>query len=584
MAEDQGRLNTTCVIKQFAPSLGNSAGNEVLEYARKLFYKEAEQLLKLGEEHLQIPTLFDYFEADKYLYLVQQYIEGKTFLQELEEEGNFHEQKIRYLLNDILPILQFVHEKNVIHRDIKPENIIRRQSDSKLILIDFGVAKQHTGTMLSRQGTVVGTPGYAPTEQLRGVTLPCSDLYSLGVTCIRLMTGIFMNAIDNSDLLYDVLNGNWLWREKLPQGITVSQQLGEVLDKLLEDAPKNRYQSAKDVLKALQEPPLIKGGQVGGQPFLNQGGQAASQPPLINVGSQQKNPPCPPLIRGGRGGVKTFSFDVITVNAQGKEINRQRKQAEYLTEDLGTGIILDIVSIPGGTFNMGSPTSEAGRHEGESPQHWVTVQPFYLGKYAVTQAQWKVVANLAKVKQDLDPYPSDFKGANRPVEQVNWEDAIEFCARLSRKTGKKYRLPSEAEWEYACRAGITTPFHFGETITPDLVNYNGDYPYASAPKGKFRDQTTDVGSFPPNAFGLYDMHGNVWEWCQDVYLANYRGAPTDGSVSEKGGDSKYRMQRGGCWFNLAGYCRCANRGRSPQLEVRRRLDGFRVAVSPGLSP
>ena len=121
--------------------------------------------------------------------------------------------------------------------------------------------------------------------------------------------------------------------------------------------------------------------------------------------------------------------------------------------------------------------------------------------------------------------PSYFKGEKRPVEKVSWDEAVEFCKKLSQKTGKTYRLPSEAEWEYACRAGTTTPFYFGETITPDLVNYNGNYPYGSAPKGEYREQTTDVGKFPPNSFGLYDMHGNVWEWCEDVYNANYIDAP-----------------------------------------------------------
>ncbi len=280
--------------------------------------------------------------------------------------------------------------------------------------------------------------------------------------------------------------------------------------------------------------------------------------------------------------LKSFEFEVVTVDAEGKEINRQCKRAEYLPEDLGTGIILDMVSIAGGTFNMGSPASEADRYDNESPQHWVTVKPFYLGKYAVTQAQWKAVASLAKVKQDLNPDPSAFKGANRPVERVSWDDAIEFCARLSKKTGKNYRLPSEAEWEYACRAGTLTPFHFGETITPDLVNYDGDYPYASAPPGKYREQTTDVGSFPPNAFGLYDMHGNVWEWCQDVWHENYADAPKDGSAWETGGNKEYRLQRGGCWDEYPWRCRCAYRGRSQPVEWW--TFGFRVAVSPGISP
>jgi formylglycine-generating enzyme required for sulfatase activity len=283
-----------------------------------------------------------------------------------------------------------------------------------------------------------------------------------------------------------------------------------------------------------------------------------------------------------------FLFDTVTVDAQGREINRSRRQAEYFPEDLGGGLMLEMVSIPGGTFEMGSPNSEKGRYKIESPQHWVTVEPFFMGKYAVTQAQWKAVAALPKVNRDLNPDPSEFKGANKPVECVSWEDAAEFCARLSKKTGRNYRLPSEAEWEYACRAGTATPFHFGETITTDLANYDGNYTYASAPKGIYRQQTTNVGSFPPNAFGLYDMHGNVWEWCADPWHYGYAGAPVDGSVWNSGKNEdaadaaaslrRYRMQRGGSWFNSPRFCRAAYRDWCVP-DIWCDLFGFRAVVS-----
>ncbi|MEH2434535.1 MAG: SUMF1/EgtB/PvdO family nonheme iron enzyme [Nostoc sp.] len=210
--------------------------------------------------------------------------------------------------------------------------------------------------------------------------------------------------------------------------------------------------------------------------------------------------------------LKTFQFEVVTVNANGGITNRRNQEAKYFEEDLGNGITLEMVQIPGGTFTMGSPEREADRYENESPQHQVKVSGFFMGKYAVTQAQYQAV---------MGNNPSNFKGEKRPVEQVSWDEAVEFCEKLSQKTGNTYRLPSEAEWEYACRAGTTTPFYFGETITTDLVNYDGNYPYGSAPKGEYREQTTDVGKFPPNSFGLYDMHGNVWEWCegQDLYTS-----------------------------------------------------------------
>lgn len=256
--------------------------------------------------------------------------------------------------------------------------------------------------------------------------------------------------------------------------------------------------------------------------------------------------------------VQVFHFEVVTVDRQGKITNRRQLQAQYFVEDLGKGVKLEMVAIPGGTFLMGSPETEEGREACESPQHQVTLSPFYMGKYCVTQAQWQAVAVLPQVNQPLKPDPSEFKGANRPVECVSWYDSVEFCARLSRQTGREYRLPTEAEWEYACRAGTTTPFYFGETITTDLANYEGDIPFGAGSEGIFREQTTDVGSFPPNAFGLYEMHGNVWDWCADSWLYNYQCALSDGRAWNDQ-YNQYRLLRGGSWQNLPHYCRSACR-------------------------
>ncbi|MGL6138300.1 MAG: formylglycine-generating enzyme family protein, partial [Planktothrix sp.] len=193
-----------------------------------------------------------------------------------------------------------------------------------------------------------------------------------------------------------------------------------------------------------------------------------------------------------------------------------------------------------------------------------------MAKYPVTQAQWEAI---------MGNNPSSFKGANRPVNSVTWHEAQEFCQRLSQKIGKIYRLPSEAEWEYACRAKTTSPFYFGETITPDLANYDASNTYGSGPKGTYRRQTTDVGSFPPNTFGLYDMHGNIWEWCADPWHENYNGAPTDGSVWESGGNTQYRVMRGGSWYNYPRYCRSAYRNWI-EPDVRKRAYGLRVVSLP----
>jgi formylglycine-generating enzyme required for sulfatase activity/uncharacterized caspase-like protein len=299
--------------------------------------------------------------------------------------------------------------------------------------------------------------------------------------------------------------------------------------------------------------------------------------------------------------LQTFSFEVVTVNRKGEIVQRESRQARYFREDCN-GVPLDLIAIPGGTFWMGTEDAEIERlckqygkdyFRRERPQHKVTVKPFLMGKYPVTQAQWKAIASRTdlKVNRDLNPDPARFKGNNRPVEQVSWYDAVEFCARLSRLARREYRLPSEAEWEYACRAGTTTPFDFGETITPNLANYDGNYTYADEPKGEYRQETTPVGSFPPNAFGLYDLHGNVWEWCWDDWHENYEGAPNDGKAwldnnnSQQAGSkvtanektrvsddptldntdeniSQLKLLRGGSWYNFALYCRSAYRSRS----------------------
>ena len=275
--------------------------------------------------------------------------------------------------------------------------------------------------------------------------------------------------------------------------------------------------------------------------------------------------------------LKTFLFQTAQINNNGTEIKRITKNANYFGEDLGDGVTLEMVAIPGGTFIMGSPENEEGYHSSESPQHEVTVPPFFMGKYPVTQQQWRVVAALEKVNIDLKSDPSRFKGDNLPVERVSWNDAQEFCARLSRMANKTYRLPTEAEWEYACRGGTTTPFYCGETISTDLANYNGNYTYGQGQKGEYREKTTKVGIFPANPFGLYDMCGNVWEWCEDGLHENYINAPTDGSAWTSL-STEYMLLRGGSWSGNAWFCRAAFRiGRS--RDVRGNYCGFRVVSS-----
>ena len=194
-----------------------------------------------------------------------------------------------------------------------------------------------------------------------------------------------------------------------------------------------------------------------------------------------------------------------------------------------------------------------------------------MGVYALTFEEYDRYCERTKREK---PGDLGWGRANRPVINVSWNDAQAYCAWLTEQTGRAYRLPSEAQWEYACRAGTTTPFHFGARITTDQANFDGNYTYNGSAKGEYREQTVPVGSFPPNAFGLYDMHGNVWEWCQDAWHGNYKDAPTDGSAWEAKGDLS-RVLRGGSWSYNPRDCRAAYRYDSaPDYRGRlRRLSG-----------
>ncbi|UAJ73820.1 SUMF1/EgtB/PvdO family nonheme iron enzyme [Synechocystis sp. PCC 7339] len=244
-----------------------------------------------------------------------------------------------------------------------------------------------------------------------------------------------------------------------------------------------------------------------------------------------------------------YLFESVTINRQGQIIKRTLDQARYYREELGNGIYLDMVYISGGSFLMGS---ENEKNNSERPRHYVNLSNFWIGKYPVTQDQWEAIMGYN---------PSEFRGADRPVESVSWEECQDFCRELSELTGKRYRLPSETEWEYACRAGTTTAFSYGETITTDLANYDASYTYAEENEGKYRGETTKVGSFPANYWGLYDMHGNVWEWCNDFW----------------NGDIEERVLRGGSWFHNPPTCRSDSRSHS-NIKRKSDINGFRLVL------
>lgn len=270
------------------------------------------------------------------------------------------------------------------------------------------------------------------------------------------------------------------------------------------------------------------------------------------------------------------------------------RQRQMLLEAPEAVLNLRMIQIPAGSFVMGSPADEPERMEREGPQHKVTLASFLLGQTPITQAQWREVAQWQprqgeRWERELKPTPSRFSDKTdsdqRPVEQVSWLDAMEFCSRLSQRTGRFYTLPSEAQWEYASRAGSTTPFHFGGTITPDLANYHGNYTYVDGSKGLYRGQTTPVASFPANTWGLHDMHGNVCEWCLDHWHDSYEGAPADGNAwqdaleSKEQKDIERRLLRGGSWLLSPRRCRSAYRNHGGPVYADLNV-GLRVVCLP----
>ena len=521
-------LNVSFLKQRYRDKYGNTEGfGEFLAEEQDKFNTEAMVLATFDHPHI-VKVYPELFQENGLSCMVMEYVKGKNLEQYLYANGVFSESAGLEIIKGIGEALSYIHGRNYLHRDIKPANILLRESDNKAILIDFGLAREVNFAELMSL-TNAKTPVFAPPEQFenRSNFTPALDIYALAAT---LYVIIAVHEPPFIPLPSPYLNAKIMLDMKMaiepPQKYNsqISQKVNDAILKGMELDYQNRPQSIPEWFRFL--------------------------------GIQLQN-----------NHLKIFTFEVVTTNAKGSIINRRNHSANYFVEDLGNGVKLEMVEIPAGTFYMGSPTYEMGRSDDEGPQHQVNVPSFFIGKYPLTQAQYQAI---------IGNNPAHFKGNNRPVECVSWKNAVNFCQKLSQKTGKNYKLPSEAQWEYACRAGTTTPFYFGESITPDLVNYDGRYAYANAPTGQYREQTTDVGTFPPNAFGLYDMHGNVWEWCEDDWNENYINAPINGSALISRSDKK--TLRGGSWCFDPDDCRSACRA-TYRLVSDYNAFGFRVVCS-----
>lgn len=462
--------------------------------------------------------------------------------------------------------LAALHKDSITHRDLKPANILLVKDLWKLG--DFGIARslQDKTSTYTRPSQQIGTVAYMPPEAYSGKISPAWDLWALGVMIHQLVSGQHPFPTQSApELMRMVL------MEEPQIDPKVTSPLREIVAGCLIKDSQQRW-SAEQILEALRPSP---------QPEASPAGQRLSS--LIKLDDLN---PCPVQASGVYSsqkdksslttihayGINYFDFESVTINRQGQIIKRTPGRAKFYRENIGKGVYLDIVYIAGGTFLMGASESEYISSDNERPQHSVTVPNFWMGKFLITQEQWQCI---------MAGNPSRFRGVKKPVEKVSWQKCKEFCKILSKKTGKNYRLPSEAEWEYACRAGTNTAFYCGETITTELANYDGSHVYADELMHVSRGQTVEIEQFPPNAFGLYDMCGNLWQWCEDSWHSSYKNAPAHGEPWQKPflvpDQSTQRVRRGGSWRSKPAYCRSASRSsldsNSADITV-----GFRVVV------
>ncbi|MBO3457451.1 bifunctional serine/threonine-protein kinase/formylglycine-generating enzyme family protein [Aetokthonos hydrillicola Thurmond2011] len=401
--------------------------------------KFVNEAIKLAScQHPYIVRVYEVIQEEGMWGMVMEYIDGEDLGVYVDKNGLLSQtQALRYI-DQVGQALEYVHQQGFLHRDIKPNNILLRNQRKEAVLIDFGLAREFTiGKTLSM--TSARTEGYAPIEQYerQGRFTAATDVYGLAATLYALVTGEVPFA------------SNFRKFAELPPPKKYNPEISDTVNDAIMTGMGIEQQERPQTVREFRE--------------------------LLEV---VKTPE------------PTFSFEVVIVNSRGEIIKRESKQAKYYSEDLGNGVVLEMVSIPGGQFVMGSPETELERFYHESPQHTVTIQPFFMGKFPITQEQYQAI---------MGQNPSYFKGEKRPVEQVSWDDAIAFCTKLSQKTGKTYRLPSEAEWEYACRAGTTTPFYFGETITTDLANYCGTDSHFSG--------TVSNGNYAQGATFFLDKNG-----------------------------------------------------------------------------
>ncbi|MDR0895212.1 MAG: SUMF1/EgtB/PvdO family nonheme iron enzyme [Prevotellaceae bacterium] len=610
-------------------TVSNTSGRDKVNYYRNRFIKEANNVSKLQHEH--IVRVLEVFDANNTTYIAMEYIEGVSMAEYVRAHGALSEQEAIGYIRQVAAALDYTHTKNIIHLDLKPANILRRH-DGIVKVIDFGLSKQYDAKGEANSSSInpAGiSEGYSPLELYTMGSLrkfsPASDIYSLGATLYFLLTAQTPpNATDVSE-------------DGLPPLPTVwSKQVKDCITQSMQSRRKDRPQSIKAFLAVLDGDEVVedeetKALQKEEETKSWQRVEPKPQPKPILQPAPKPEPPVPPKKRANRLvllltgitisvvliayflffnnltrlliGILLIGITISVVliaclrffKPKRPKHSARAPKAPHVSVLIWPGAVIgvtllvvavipfypqlflpqgnynpgnvpstfepDMVFVEGDTFMMGSSGTEQGRSADEV-QHQVTLSSFSIGKYEVTQAQWKAV---------MGNNPSEFKyGDNYPVENVSWDDAQEFCNRLSSITGKQYRLPTEAEWEYASRGGNRSRgYKYSGSNNSDNVAWYGD---------NSGNSTHPVGQKLPNELGIYDMSGNVWEWCSDWYGSYSTSDQTDPDGSSSG---SLRVLRGGGWSFNAKYCRSAIRNVSAPGS-RLSSHGFRVVASAPL--
>ncbi|MBT6154897.1 MAG: SUMF1/EgtB/PvdO family nonheme iron enzyme [Planctomycetaceae bacterium] len=578
LAEDT-QLQREVALK--IPQFESDDDHELLER----FYREARAAATLN--HPNLCPVFDVGEIDGIHYLTMAFIEGEALSEMVRPGEPLSAEQASVIVHKVALGMAEAHEKGIVHRDLKPANISMNQRGDPVVM-DFGLARHNNSgdARLTKSGAVIGTPAYMAPEQIEGdidAIGPGCDIYSLGVILFELLTG----EIPFDGPIAAVL-GQVLTQEPPPPSrfrSDLDMRLETICLKMMAKQREDRYASMFEVADALGE-------------FLFETTRAGAYASTSGTSAANVQTDANETVGGGTKSRRTiFSSERFTAVSQfvrrsvetvGQWSAPRKKSLgiaiagavlflvvcmsaiqffgdadgtpSQITDGIGTRLVL----IPAGEFSMGDSASHSG-FDDERPRHRVTItKPFYMGAYEVTQKEYVAV---------MGENPSEFEGDNRPVEKVAWNDAREFCRKLGVQENVVYRLPTEAEWEYACRAGSSMPWHFG-----DDANMLSEYAWSADTK---RGTTNEVGQLKANGFGLFDIHGNVLEWCSDWYSAKYYSesaasdpqGPSEGDANREGITTK--VARGGSWDSSAATCRSAYRGTNG-IKANSPQTGFRV--------